>query len=179
MFTGGAPASGPTRSGMLRAVSKASDGVLNDVSNAVKAVMKPCTRKGRRLCGPECAVHQQCSQLDKEEMMGYLLGDLFGLPRIPQPYARSVGETARLRVTKVGAAIDAVARRLAKSSGDGVAAAAAELAALRGRVVIELPLPSRRACAEASGEEIGKADAPCESPVDVQHTHTCTMRSKL
>lgn len=28
-------------------------------------LMKPCTRKGRRLCGTECAVHQQCSVLDR------------------------------------------------------------------------------------------------------------------
>jgi hypothetical protein len=98
--------------------------------------------------------------LDKEEMLGYLVGDLFGLPRIPQPFARSVGEAARLRVTKVGSTIDAAVRRLAKSSGDGVAAAAAELEALRNRVVVELPLPSRRACAEGSSEPSGEAVAP-------------------
>lgn len=170
MFVGGAPSSGPKQSGEKRAVSEASDGLLVDATNAIKTLMKPCARKGRRLCGPECAVHQQSSVLDKEEMLGYLMGDLFGLPLIPQPSARSVGEAARLRASKAGPMIEAVEKRLGKSSGEGAAAVAAELATLRGRVVVELPLPSRRACAEASGG----ADVPGEAQMPV-----CTPSTPL
>ena len=129
--------------------------------------MKPCTRKGRRLCGPECTVHLQCAVLDKEEMLGYILGDTFGLPVIPQPYARSVGEAARLRAIKVGPAIEAAARRLSKSSGDSDAAAAAELDALRSCVVVELPLPSRRAC--AAGDVSEEEPEPDVKPERMQH----------
>jgi hypothetical protein len=138
MFSGGELASGPASSGKGSVACKASDGLLVDAVAALKAIMKPCKRKGRRLCGEECAVHVQCGVLDKEEMLGYLLADAFGLPLLRPPVgevneARSVGETARLRATKAAPAIDA-ARRQGK---------AAELEALRSRVVAELPLVKR------------------------------------
>lgn len=139
MFSGGAPGSGPAASGKGLAASDASDGLLVDEVAAIAEVMKPCTRKGRRRCGPECAVHVQCPVLDKEEMLGYLTADVHGLPLLRAPVdqvneARSVGEAARLRATKAAPAIDA-ARRQGK---------AAELEALRSRVVAELPLVKRR-----------------------------------
>ena len=56
MFSGSEPASGPAASGKGRAASKASDGLLVDAVAAITAVMKQCKRKGRRLCGAECAV---------------------------------------------------------------------------------------------------------------------------
>ena len=71
MFSGGELASGPASSGKGSVACKASDGLLVDAVAALKAIMKPCKRKGRRLCGEECAVHVQCGVLDKEEMLGY------------------------------------------------------------------------------------------------------------
>ena len=146
MFTGGTPASGPAASGEQLAVSEASDGLLTDALDAITALMKPCKRKGMRKCGPECAVHVQCAVLDKEEMLGYYLGDLFGLPKIPKLYARSVGETARLRATKAAPAIHAAQRRYDKAAPNGMEVAAAELSTLRSRVQVELQLPSVRQC---------------------------------
>ena len=156
MFSGGEPDSGPKRSGVLRAASEASDGLLVDAMSAVKAVTKACNQKGCRKCNPTCTVHRQCPVLDKEEMLGYLVADILGLPVIPQPYARSVGESARLRANKVTPAIDAAARRLDKASDAGAAAAAQELDALRRQVVVELALPSRRACAAAECEAMAE-----------------------
>ena len=146
MFTGSEPGSGPLRSGIGGRVSEASDGVITDAMAAIKEVMKQCTRKGRRLCGPECAVHQQCLQLDKEEMLGYMMGNLFGLPRLPQPYARSVGETARLRGVKVAPGIDAAERRLRKASSSAAPELADQLRRMRGNVSVELEFPSRQLC---------------------------------
>ena len=124
MFSGGALSSGPKASGESQAAFAASDGLLVDAVAAIAAVMKRWKRKGRRLCGPECTVHVQCEVLDKEEMPGYLLGDVLGLPK---PYASLVGEAARLLAMKAATAV----------RGNP---------ALRGRVVAELPLPSRRQC---------------------------------
>lgn len=120
MFTGGSRRSGPSASGMAAAASEASDGLLVDATAAVNTVMKPCTRKGRRLCGRECAVHLQCDPLDKEEMLGYLVADALGQPLLSTKYARSVGETARLRATKAAPAIQAAQRRCKAASADGV-----------------------------------------------------------
>ena len=159
MFTGGEPGSGPVRSGVDGRVSEASDGLIVDAMAAIKEVMKPCTKKGRRLCGPECAVHQQCVQLDKEEMLGYMLGDRFGLPRIPQPYARSVGETARLRGVKVAPAIDACERRLRKASSSAAPALADALHRLRANVAVTLEFPSRQLC-------VAHSERPPSEPVD-------------
>ena len=124
MFSGGALSSGPKASGESQAAFAASDGLLVDAVAAIAAVMKRWKRKGRRLYGPECTVHVQCEVLDKEEMPGYLLGDVLGLPK---PYASLVGEAARLLAMKAAIAV----------RGNP---------ALRGRVVAELPLPSRRQC---------------------------------
>ena len=93
MFSGGELASGPASSGKGSVACKASDGLLVDAVAALKAIMKPCKCKGRRLCGEECAVHVQCGVLDKEEMLGYLLADAFGLPLLRTP----VGEVNEAR----------------------------------------------------------------------------------
>ena len=84
MFSDGAPSSGPKASGEVQAAFAASDGLLVHAVAAIAAVMKRCKREGRCLCGPECTIHVQCEVLDKEEMPGYLLGDVLGLPK---PYA--------------------------------------------------------------------------------------------
>ena len=157
MFSGGAPGSGPAASGKGLAASDASDGLLVDEVAAIAEVMKPCKRKGRRRCGPECAVHVQCPVLDKEEMLGYLTADVLGLPLLRAPVdqvneARSVGEAARLRAKKAAPAIEA-ARRQGK---------AADLATLRSRVVAELPLPlssSKPAREPTLAERLAKATA--------------------
>lgn len=148
MFTGSGAGSGPGRSGHRRASAEAADGLLVDAVDAIKVLMKPCKRKGRRMCGPECAVHVRCAVLDKEEMLGYLMADLLGLPRIPQESARSVGEAARLRATKAAPAIQAARRK-----------GAADLVAEK-RVVVELPLPSKRRC--AAGELARQANPVAE-----------------
>jgi hypothetical protein len=145
MFSGGAPSSGPKASGEGQAASAASDGLLVDAVAAIAAVMKRCKRKGRRLCGPECSVHVQCEVLDKEEMLGYLLGDVLGLPLLPKSYARSVGEAARLRATKAATAV----------RGDP---------ALRSRVVVELQLPSKRQCHGAEAAAVKHAPPPPAPP---------------
>jgi hypothetical protein len=154
MFTGGEPGSGPARSGYARGATIVNDGVLVDALVAVNRFMDPCTRKGRRLCGPECAVHVQCTILDKEEILGYLLADTLGLPLIPQEYARSVGKAARQRATRAAPDIKAAARR-----GD------AALDEARQCVAIELPLPSRRRCAKAA-EQAKPSAKELTSPLD-------------
>ena len=58
------------------ASTMASDGLLVDCVRTIIEEMKQCTRKGRRRCSADlCKVHVQCPVLDKEEMLGYLLGD--------------------------------------------------------------------------------------------------------
>ena len=145
MFTGGAPASGPRASNKGQGASAASDGLLVDATAAIAAVMKPCTRKGRRLCGAECAVHVQCEVLDKEEMLGYLLGDVLIGHLLPKSYVRPVGEAARLRSTKAGTAM----------RGDPT---------LRSRVVVQLPLPSTRQCHGAEAAAAKSAPPPPPPP---------------
>ena len=73
MFSGGSPKSGPAACAIDHGASEPCDGLLLDAWHAITKVMKPCARRGRRLCDPlKCAVHVQCDPLDKEEMMGYL-----------------------------------------------------------------------------------------------------------
>ena len=167
MFRDGAPGSGPQRSPFGRVASEASDGVLVDCVRTIKSEMKACARKGRRLCGPECQVHVQCSTLDKEEMLGYLLGDIYGLPLIPQPFARTVGEEARLRANKAEPPIAAAERRLGKAAGDAALEASSALEALRARVVIEPTMPtSRRAIAAGMDPIDAKQEIEEEAKVD-------------
>ena len=132
--TGERPSSISGHVGAVRTIGLPSDGLLVDGVAAIASVMKPCKRKGRRLCGTECRVHVQCTVLDKEEMLGYLLGDVLGLGILPKPYARPVGEAARLRATKVAPAIRA----------------APQDPTLRSKVAVCLPLPTQRQCAGAA-----------------------------
>ena len=167
MFSGGRPGSGPVASGSDLVASEPSDGLLVDAVDAIKDVMKLCVRKGMRKCGAECAVHVQCEVLDKEEMLGYLLADVFGRSLLPQKDARPVGEAARLRATKVGPAIAAGQRRVEKAAV-GSAAPAEELETLRNRVVVELPLPSQRQCdgsAAAAASKMRKLLAAAGQPL--------------
>jgi hypothetical protein len=156
MFTGSPPGSGPCASGQRSVASEVADGLLYDAAAAVQKLMQTCTRKGRKLCGPACLVHVQCLVLDKEEMLGYLLADAFGLPLIPEEYARSVGEAARLRAKAVTPAIESAARQ-AKAAGGGEAAKL--LSSLRSRVVVGLPLPSKHRCFDAKRKRAAEAEA--------------------
>jgi hypothetical protein len=169
MFTGSDAGSGPSRSGHQRASKEATDGLLVDAVEAIKAVMKPCTRKGRRQCGPECAVHVRCAVLDKEEMLGYLIADILLGRLIPQRHARSVGEAARLRATKAAPAIMAARRR-----------GAADLVAEQ-RVVAELPLPSRRQCDAAAKPERPPDPRPLaeRTPLEQAAAHCKRLREEV
>lgn len=92
----------------------------------------------------------------------------YGLPLIPQPYARTVGEEARLRANKAQPPIEAAEKKLGKASGDAASQAASNLQALRARVVVELSLPSRRVCAEGMAPLEVKQEAKREIKYQVE-----------
>ena len=148
MFSGGSAKSGPTACAIEHGASEPCDGLLVDAWQAITKVMKPCARKGRRLCDPlKCAVHVQCDPLDKEEMMGYLISALLGYGLLPKASVRPVREAARLRAVKVEPAITALQRKCnAAAAGPAASSAADDLRALRAKIEVHLPLPSKRQC---------------------------------
>ena len=129
---------------------KATKGLVQSAANVIKQLWETLETEVKRSCG----------MIDKEELLGYLLGDVLLGELLPRSDARAVGHKAAKLVwarppKKPPLAADlaairkrASARRSRLPEVDRVAAAAAEAAECAAVLAMrfELPLPSARRC---------------------------------